>query len=207
MPPTQRTLALMLLLSAFAPTFAQDRMPPISVNKMTEAQRQAAQELIAGPRGAVYGPFIPLLRSPELMSRLQKMGEYLRYHSVLAPRLSELAILHVARRWTQQVEWAIHEPIARKQGVRPEIVAALADGRRPPALADDEAAVYDLLDELFANQSVSDPTYARGVARLGEQGVIDLVALAGYYTTLAMVMNVARTPVESGKPPLQPFPR
>ncbi|HUL58497.1 MAG TPA: hypothetical protein VLU43_04445 [Anaeromyxobacteraceae bacterium] len=202
-----RAVTLSLLAILAPPAAPQDRMPPIPTDKMTEAQRAAAQELIAGPRGAVFGPFIPLLRSPELLSRLQKMGEYLRYHNAAGQKLSELAILYVARRWTQQVEWAIHEPLARKQGVRPEVVAALAEGRRPPALADDEAAVYDFLEELYDNHSVSDATYGRALAKLGEQGVVDLAALAGYYELLAMVMNAARTPTEGGKQPLQPFPR
>jgi 4-carboxymuconolactone decarboxylase len=186
----------------------RDRMPPIPPEEMTDAQRGAAAALAAGPRGAVLGPFVPLLRSPELMNRLQKVGEYLRFQSALGPRLTELAILWVARRHTQQVEWAIHEPLARKNGIAPEVVAALADGRRPAGLAEDEAVVCDLLEELWANDSVSDPTFHRAVASLGERGLVDLLGLAGYYSLLSMVMNVARTPVPDGAPaPLERFPR
>lgn len=187
---------------------ARDRMPPIPPDRMTDAQREAAAALVAGPRGAVFGPFIPLLRSPELMDRLQKVGEYLRFRSALGERRTELAVLWVARRHTQQVEWAIHEPLARKSGIDPEAIAALAEGRRPVGLADDEAVVCDLLEELWANGSVSDATYDRAVTGLGEQGIVDLLGLAGYYALLSMVMNVARTPVPDGAPePLERFPR
>ncbi len=207
------TLSKTLVLSATAlglsaGAVAQDRMPPIPAEKMTDAQKKAAAELTSGPRGSVFGPFIPLLRSPEFMSRLQKMGEYLRYKSALPPRLSEFVILVTARRFTQQYEWYVHEPIALKAGVKPEIARAIADGRRPRGMAEDEEVVWDFCDELYRNDGVSDPTYARAVARFGEQGVIDMLGIAGYYTMLAMVMNVARTPRPEGKPsPLAPFPR
>ena len=109
-----------------------DRMPPIPRERMTEAQRAAADELIAGPRKGVKGPFVPLLRSPELMARLQKVGEYLRFESALPPRLSEFATLVVARRWTQQFEWAVHVPLAIAAGTRrrPSMRCATASDRR-----------------------------------------------------------------------------
>src|SRR3954463_4128906 len=100
-----------------------ERMPALRLEDMDEAQRAAAQELIAGPRGAVMGPFIPLLRSPELMNRLQKVGEYLRFQSALEPRVSEFVMLVVSRQWTQQFEWAVHVPLALKAGVKAEAVA------------------------------------------------------------------------------------
>jgi len=207
------TLSKTLVLSAAAVSLAtgavaQDRMPPIPTEKMTEAQKKAAAELASGPRGSVFGPFIPLLRSPEFMSRLQKMGEYLRFGSALPPKLSEFVILVTARRWTQQYEWYVHQPIALKAGVKPEIVKAISDGRRPTGMAEDEEVVYDFCDELHRTDSVSDPTYARAVAKLGERGVIDMLGISGYYTMLATVMNVARTPLPDGKPsPLAAFPR
>lgn len=207
------TLSKTLVLSATAVSLstgavAQDRMPPIPADKMTEAQKKAASELASGPRGSVFGPFIPLLRSPEFMSRLQKMGEYLRYKSALPARLSEFTILVTARRFTQQYEWYVHHPIALKAGVKSEVAAAIAEGRRPTGMTAEEEVVYDFCDELFRTDGVSDATYARAVAKLGEQGVIDLLGIAGYYTMLAMVMNVARTPLPEGKPsPLGAFPR
>src|SRR5882757_3364997 len=112
-------------------------MPPLPADKMTDAQRKAAAEMIAGPRKGVKGPFIPLLRSPELMNRLQKVGEYLRFESSLQPRISEFLMLIVARRWTQQFEWAVHLPLALKAGLNADSARSLAHGRRPVAMAAD----------------------------------------------------------------------
>ncbi|HWK45330.1 MAG TPA: hypothetical protein VNT30_11450 [Stellaceae bacterium] len=178
-----------------------DRLPPIPAEAMTPAQRVAAAEIVAGARGALYGPFVPLLRSPELMSRLQKTGEYLRYGSAVPERLKEFVILLVARHHDQQVEWAIHQPIALAAGLAPGIVDAVAEGRRPGEMADDEAVIHDFVIELRLTKGVSDPTYGRALVLLGEQGVVDLVAIVGYYTVLALVMNVARTPVPPSKLP------
>ena len=187
---------------------AQDRMPPIPADKMTEVQRQAVAEFKAARAVDPGGPFIPLLRSPELMNRARALGDYLRYKSALPPRLSEFVILLAARRWTQQYEWDAHRPLALKGGLSPDIVSAIADGRRPLRMADDEAIVYTLCEELQRNQSVSDETYASALATLGDRGVIDTLGLTGYYTMLAMVMNTARTPLPAGvKPALTPFPR
>jgi 4-carboxymuconolactone decarboxylase len=195
------------LLAGWKTAEAQDRMPPIPAEKMNDAQKKAAEELVAGRRGAVAGPFVPLLRSPEFMSRLQKMGEYLRYDSKLGHKLNEFVILVTARQWTQQYEWDVHAPLALKAGVKQEIIDAIRDGRRPSGMAEDEEIVYDFLMELRRTQSVSDATYARTVQKFGEQGVIDMVGVTGYYSMLAMIMNVARTPLPAGKnPPLDSFP-
>jgi 4-carboxymuconolactone decarboxylase len=202
---------LMLVFAVLAPPLpanAQDRMPPIPADKMTAAQRGAVSEFKAARSVDISGPFIPLLRSPEVMNRARAMGDYLRYKSSLPPRLSEFVILLTARRWTQQYEWHAHQALAIQGGLRADIVAAIAEGRRPERLADDEEAVYALCEELQLHQSVSDATYARAIAKLGEQGVIDTLGITGYYTMLAMVLNTARTPLPDGvKPPLQPFPR
>ncbi len=171
-----------------------DRMPPLAEEAMNEEQRQAAAELAAGPRGGVRGPFIPLLRSPELMRCLQKVGEVLRYRSSLAPKLNELVMLIVAREWTQQFEWQVHLPLAIEVGLDPQIAVAVAEGRRPRGLAEDEALAWDFCNELMRARGVSDATYARAVALLGERGLIDLLGLVGYFTTVSMIMNVARTP-------------
>jgi 4-carboxymuconolactone decarboxylase len=183
-------------------------MPPLNARALDAAQTAAAAELAAGPRGGVVGPFIAALRSPELMTRLQRLGEYLRYRNALGARLTELAILFTARAWTQQFEWALHVDAAARRGISRTTIAAIARGRRPAQMAADEAIVYDFLRELNETQAVSDPTYARALAAFGEAGVVDLTALAGYYTTLAMILNVARTPLPPGKrPSLRPLPR
>jgi len=205
-----RVLSLaLLLLAVFAGSgVAQDRMPPIAAAALTDAQRKAVEEFKAARAADLSGPFVPLLRSPEVMSRARAMGDYLRFRSALPPRLSEFVILLIARRWTQQYEWNAHAPLARQAGVRGDIVAAIADGRRPDQMAADEEALWTLVDEVHRNQSVSDAAYAKAVATVGEQGVIDTLGLCGYYTMLAMVMNTTRTPLPPGqKPALTPFPR
>jgi 4-carboxymuconolactone decarboxylase len=184
-----------------------DRMPRIPPEKMSEAQKKAAAEIAGGPRGELRGPFIALLRSPGLMSPLQKVGEYLRFNSALDRRLMELATLIAARFWTQQYEWQSHYAHAMKAGLDPAIAQAIAEGRRPTGMTDDEEIVHELLTESLHNKSVSDITYARAVAKFGESGVVDLVGVAGYYLLLAMVLNLARTPLPAGKSPqLRWFP-
>ena len=179
-----------------------DRLPPIPADQLTDAQRRAAQAVIEGPRGALYGPFVPLLRSPELLENAQRMGEYLRYRSAIGVRLSELVILVTARQWNQSVEWAIHAPIAAQVGLPAQVIAAIARRERPENMLVDEAVVHDFCIELHQNKQVSDHTYGEALALFGEQGVVDLMGLNGYYTFLAMVMNTARTdiPVSSAAP-------
>lgn len=172
-----------------------DRLGPIPAPELTPEQLAAAQAVIDGPRGALYGPFVPLLRSPELMGCAQRMGEYLRYRSAIGTRLSELAILITARQWNQQVEWAIHAPIARDAGIPHTVIDAIARRVTPPALAPDEQAVYDFCMELHQDKRVSDATWAAALALFGEQGVTDLTGINGYYTLLAMVMNAAQSAV------------
>ncbi|MYM25567.1 carboxymuconolactone decarboxylase family protein [Duganella sp. FT135W] len=181
----------------------EDRLGPIPFAEMSAAQQVAAQVVIDGPRGGLYGPFVPLVRSPELMSATQQMGEYLRYRSAIGTRLTELAILVTARHWSQQVEWAIHAPIARDYGIAQEVIAAIAARERPAALLADEALVYEFCVQLHQQQRVDDATYAAALAAFGEQGVVDLMGINGYYTFLAMVMNAAQTAVPpSAAPPL-----
>jgi 4-carboxymuconolactone decarboxylase len=174
---------------------ALDRMPALPEAQMSPEQKKVMDEIAAGPRGRIGGPFIPLMRSPELMNRLQKVGEYLRFQNTVGLRNSEFAVLIVARHWSQPIEWAIHRPIAEREGVLPATCDAIAEGRRPDNMTDDETLIYNVLEELRNNRSLSDPTYAQLLKRFGEQGVIDLVAHYGYYSLLAMTMNVARTAV------------
>ncbi len=199
------TLLALLLAHGAA---AQDRMPPIPAAMMTDAQRKAVEEFAAARGSGVSGPFVPLLRSPEVLTRARALGDYLRFKSALPPRLSEFVILITARQWTQQYEWDAHYRLAVQAGLREEVARAVAEGRRPAGMAEEEEILYEFLGELYRTQSVSDTTYARAVARFGEQGVIDTLGLAGYYSFLAMVLNTARTPLPSGqRPALAPFPR
>ena len=198
------------LVLAFATLLAaQDRMPPIPAEKMTEAQKKSVAAVAATPRGnnGNAGPFVPLTRSPELMDRLQAVGAQLRFHNSIPQKLVEMTILMVARKWTQQYEWQAHYPLALKEGLKVEAARAIAEGRRPAGLSEDEEMVWDFNHELLHNQNVSDATYARVEKRFGQQGVVDLTGIDGYYTTLAMMMTVARTayPQNTNVPPLDRY--
>ena len=187
---------------------APDRMPEIPADKMTDAQKKAAEEFAAGRGTPVFGPFVPLLRSPEVMLRAKAMGDYLRYKSTLPPKVSEYAILITARHYSQEYEWALHYPIAVKAGVNAELLAQLAQGRRVRGVYETDQLIYEFVSELLTNHCVCDDTYHWAVTKLGEQGVIDLVGLVGYYAMLALVMNTARTPLpKDTKPALPLFPR
>jgi 4-carboxymuconolactone decarboxylase len=184
-----------------------ERMPPIARERMTEEQMRAADAFKAGRGYEPLGPFAVMLRSPEVMLRAKAMGDYLRFRNVLPKRVSEMVILTTAREWTQQFEWSHHLRYALEAGLAKEIIAAIADGRRPEAMREDEAAAYDFSIELHRRRSVSDATYARALAAFGEQGIIDLIGLNGYYSFNAMMMNVARTPVDHADgEPLRHFP-
>ena len=182
-----------------------DRMPRIADGALTAAQKSAAAAFRELRGVDISGPFVPLLRSPELMARVQAVGEFLRYRNALGNPLSEFAILIVARRWSQNTEWAIHKPIALKAGVSADIAQAFEDGRRPDAMSEDQALVFDFEAELERSLGISDATYARAQNRFGEQGVIELTAIFGYYRLLAMVMNVARSEAPDG-PRLKSLP-
>jgi 4-carboxymuconolactone decarboxylase len=172
----------------------QERMPAIPREAMDEAQRAAADALIAGPRKGVKGPFIPLLRSPILMDKLAAVGEQLRFRCVLEQRLNEFVTLVVARHTGNQFEWAVHVPLALREGVHAGAIEELRAGARPRDLQEDERLAYDFVTELLARHGVCDATYARATAQWGEQGVLEMVTLVGYFATVCWVMNVARTP-------------
>jgi 4-carboxymuconolactone decarboxylase len=188
-------------------TLQQYRLPPIPESQQTDAQKKAAAEFVTMRKTPLIGPFISLLRSPELMLRAAAVGDYLRFRDALPPKLNEFAILIVSREWTQNFEWTFHYPIAIKAGLDPEIVKALAEGRRPAKMSEEEEIVYEFSTELQRNKCVSDATYSRAVAKLGEQGMMDLVGVNGYFTLMAMTLNTARTPaLENGAPVLAPLP-
>ncbi len=199
--------ALVLVLAPVAR--AQDRMPPIPMDEMTAAQRSVVAKFEAERGSAILrGPCVPLLRSPEVLSLMLDMRSHVRDRSLLSPKLTELAILIAAREWTQQYEWSAHAGAAERAGLKPAIIAAVAEGRRPEQMAEDEEILYDLCVELHRNKSVSDATYDRALTAFGQEGIVEAVAIEGYYALLAMVMNTARTPLPEGRTPaLTPFPR
>lgn len=188
-------------------TLAPERLGPMQEKDMSDAQKQAVAAIMSGPRGHMGGPFSALLRSPELMNRVQKVGEYLRFVCPLEKRLGEFAAIIAARHWSQQFEWWAHKRQAIEAGLKADIADAVAEGRRPPGMREDEETLYDFLTEALRNQGVCDATYARAVKQFGEAGIIDLLGVAGYYGLLALVMNVARTSVPEGPPlPLPSLP-
>lgn len=183
--------ALFIALLIAAPAFAADRLPTIAPGDYSPEQKAAAEAFVAARKVPVFGPFEPLMHSPEVMSQARAMGDYLRYKSKIGNTLSEVVILVTAREWTQDYEWYVHAPIAAKMGVAPEIIAAIRDGRRPDKMSADEAIVYDFSIELHRNKRVSDATFARAEQRFGKPGVVDLTGITAYYTLLAMQLNAA----------------
>jgi 4-carboxymuconolactone decarboxylase len=169
-----------------------DRLP--LPDALTQDQQTAVDKIVAGPRGALVGPFIPLLRCPDLMTRLQLVGEYLRFDSGLPPHLRELVILLIARDWDQDFEWGHHAPLARAAGLDEQVVAAIRDGDAATG-PDDVRAVWQFVTELDEHHAVTDSTFDAAIGVVGDTGVVELIATVGYYTTLAMTMNAARTPV------------
>src|SRR3977135_2603422 len=139
-----------------APLRAQDRMPPIAADKLTDAQKTAAETFAEGRGYAIRGPFVPLIRSPEVMLRAKAIGDHLRFKSTLGPRLNEMVILITAREWSQQYEWQAHHPAAMKAGLRREIADAIAEGSRPSGMAEDEEIAYGLATEILPLQRLSD---------------------------------------------------
>jgi 4-carboxymuconolactone decarboxylase len=201
-----RATVLMLLTTVLAtvPAAAQDRLPSIPAEQLTAPQQQAVADFRAARKAELTGPFIPLLRSPEVMTRTRALGDYLRYQTRLGPRHSEFVILMAARSWSQQYEWAVHYPIAIKAGVAPDIAKAIAERRRPDGMSAEQSTLYDFCDELMRTQAVGDAAYARMVAAFGEPGVVDTVGIVGYYTMLAMILNTARTPAPANGAPSLP---
>lgn len=184
------------------------RLGLIDATEMTAEQKRVHDMIASGPRGEVAGPLQVWLTSPGLAERAQALGQYARYDSVLPERLSELAILVTARIWSSGFEWAHHAPIARRAGVPERVVSAIAEGRHvtlPDAAAQ---AVFDCAVELHRDRRICDPTYARGVASLGEQGMVDLVGICGYYALISMTINAFNVPDGDGPrlPPLEMAP-
>ena len=186
------TAFVFALISVSTAAHAAERLPTISPESYTSEQKKAADEFMAARKVPVFGPFEPMMHSPEVMSQARSAGDYLRYKSALGNTLSELVILITAREWTQDFEWAVHYPIAIKAGIKADIASAIADGRRPTGMSEDEEIVYDFSTELHKNKRVSDRTFERAEKRFGKKAVVDLVGINAYYTSLAMQMNVAQ---------------
>lgn len=182
------------------------RLPEIAEADRTAEQRAAVAEFAAERGYSELGPFSVMLRSPQVMLRVAALGAYVRFKSRLPKDLLEMVILQTARGWSQSYEWTHHAEFARQKGLPDAVVEAIADGRRPDGLSGAHLVAYDFTAELQTNKRVSDATYARAVAAFGDAGVLDLAATQGYYTLLAMMLNVARATVPQGAEALGRWP-
>jgi len=212
----RRALAVSALGLGITMANAQTRFPVIQPEQMSAEQKKLFETIVSGPRAQNYGgeaakrvlsggPFNAWMRSPEAGLKLQDVGAHIRFKSALPKHLNELAILVTAREWTSQYEWYAHKVLALKAGLDPKIIDAIAAGKRPDGMKDDEAAIYDFCSQLHRNRKVDDAAFTRVKALFGEQGVIDLVVVSGYYVAVSMTLNVAQVPVPDGSTPLKPL--
>ncbi|WP_448666138.1 carboxymuconolactone decarboxylase family protein [Serratia plymuthica] len=177
---------------------ALTRLPDLTRQQVTQEQLQAIKKITEGPRGCIFGPFAVLLRSPELLNRVQALGEHIRFMSQLPLRIREFAILITGREIQAPYVWYIHEPIALRAGITLETAGFLAKQQHPPHLTEDERIVYDFLTELHHTHMVQDATYLAMQQRFGDAGIVELTALDSYFALLGQQLNVARTPVPEG---------
>ena len=184
-------LVALALAAAALETHAQQRMLPLPADELSAEQAQALANFSVA-RGEPGGPWAALLRSPALMTRMQGLGDYLDFEGILPGWLREFVVLMTVREWGATDEWNAHYALAVDEGVSPEMARAIAEGRRPDGMVDEEKILYDFCTELHHNHGVSDATYERAIDRFGEQGVVETVSLIGYYTSLAMLANVTR---------------
>lgn len=170
---------------------------------MSPEQREICEETLAGPRSSLPAPLKAWLFRPELARRGQSLGAYARYGTSLPAELSELVILVTARHWMSEYEWHAHEREALRAGIAPEIVDAIETDDTPDFTDKKSACVFALSKELYASRGLAEESYRRGIATLGRDGMIDLVAIAGYYSFVAMTLNVFDIGVPEGA--VRPF--
>jgi 4-carboxymuconolactone decarboxylase len=183
------------------------RIPLFPSDDMTPEQRRVHDAVVAGPRGELRGPLRAVLHRPELADKWQQLGELLRFRTSLPPHLKELAILVTGRHCHAQLEWHIHEQMALKAGLPKAVIEDVHAGRRPQGLDAEGLAVFDYADELNRRKTVGEDNYQRVLARWHAVGVVELTALIGYYTMVAMTLNCHDIPLPDGvPPPLPPAP-
>jgi len=180
------------------------RLPVLTEDKLDAAQRALLESLRAGPRGArvkLGGPFGVYMHAPQYGEITQQLGAFVRFKTSIEPRLSEFAILCIARIWRAQYEWHAHAPIAEQAGVSPEAIRDIKAGRAPKKAAKDERAIFDFVQEIHKTRRVSERNYKRVQGFLGDRGVVELVGILGYYTGVSMVLNVFNVPLPEGTTP------
>ncbi len=174
------------------------RYVDFSSDTMTPEQKSVHDDIVSGPRGRIYGPFLVLMHNPGLASAVQKSGAYARWQSSLPDRLKELAISIIGRYWGAHVEWSVHSRMAVEAGIDPAVIAALEAGRRPDFEHPDEARLYDFCMALLDKKKVGDETYAGLLDLVGERGLIDLMATFTHYTVVSMTLNSFQVPAPDG---------
>jgi 4-carboxymuconolactone decarboxylase len=177
------------------------RFRQLTLEELSPEQRPLGEAILKVSSIGLHGPYNPLLRSPKLGQLMYDLLFYLRWHSSLPNRLTEMTILLIARQWTSDVEWYAHEPIARKAGLSEHIISAIKADQRPTQVQPDEAALYDFVSELYVQHKVSDATFAKAKAQFTEQQIVDLTATGGTYVTIAGLLAMAEEPVPAGKTP------
>jgi 4-carboxymuconolactone decarboxylase len=180
------------------------RLPVLTEAGLDGDQRRLLEAMRAGPRGArvqLRGPFGVYMHAPAYGALTQQLGAFVRFDTSLGPRLSEFAILCVGRIWRAQYEWHAHAPLAESAGVKPQTVRDIKAGRAPRTAAKDERAIWDFVQELHRRRRVSEKSYKRVHAFVGDRGMVELVGVLGYYTGVSMILNVFNVPLPDGAAP------
>jgi 4-carboxymuconolactone decarboxylase len=195
-----------ILLLGLTAARAQDapRFPQPSVEQLNPEQQAVAAEVMKQSSAGLGGPYGMLIKSPELLKRYLLMTDYLRQKTSLPHRLNEMAILLEARIWDAQYEWWAHEPLASKAGLSDAIINDIRAGRRPASMQPDEAVVYDVVTELLNKRQLPDDTFGRARQILGEQQLVDLVAVTGFYVMVSSVIIAGRIAIPNGGPAPMP---
>ncbi len=175
------------------------RVKDLDVDDLTEEQLLVYKKILEGPRGNVVGPLKIWLNNPKFASCAQVLGKYARYESNLPSSLSELAIITTGRCWSSDFEWEQHAPLANKAGIKIEYINQISKGKRPTFSDEIEQVVFDFSAEVNLNKNVSEKIYTKAVKFLGENGVLDIVAICGYYNLVSMTLNVYKVPPEGSK--------
>lgn len=207
--PILRTLACIAALATAAQASAAtpdlnlqgDRFRPLTYSELDADQRRMADNILAGTRGRLNGPYNILLRSPVMGDLAQRLGEQVRFRSSLPKKLNELAIIMVGADWKSEYEWYAHAGYAKEAGLDPAIIEAVRTGARPAAMTTEETAVYEFGQELLKTRRVSDARYKAVIDRFGEKGAADLMGVMGYYVMVCMLLNVDRYPLPAGARP------
>lgn len=179
------------------------RLPNYTRREAVPPELRDAWDAVAAERGgSVSGPWGVLLASPPLAERGARLGNYLRFGSLLSDAQRETAVLAAAREHNARLAWASHVALAREAGVSERVIEAI--GLRAPIEGLDEEAAEIVLyvRELVGATRVSEPTFRALRARLGERALVDLTGLLGYYALVCYALNAFELEPPEGSPRL-----